>query len=437
MHWKSWYTAVAGLVLGVAIIALLPRHALFTDRDPHAADVGETGERYACPMMDFIGKRPGPCPVCGMQMGKVTAGELNREQRRRMGVQTSRVTEGPAVITIRAYGTADYDHRFTQVVIPRVSGRIVKRYDATFGCCQEVDAGESIIDLYSPELISAQGEFAAAVKLGNAPLVAALRERFVRWNLEDVAEEIQQGGAIRDTVTIRSPFGGQVLLRDFEGVNEALEVGREVKADTPLLRLVDGDRLALIVNVPETRARFLAEGQAVEIESDDRGPLPEVKGVIGRLATEIAPELRTREVRIYLTGARSLLQPGSLVSAKIRAALDPQLQPADPMLDESWGQFALVPKTAVLSTGVRHVAWRLAERQPDGRVRFELAALALGPRIEDENGNDLFVVRAGLKPGDEVATQGAFLIDSQAQLAGTTSLLFPLGAVAPTAGHQH
>ena len=43
----------------------------------------------------------------------------------------------------------------------------------------------------------------------------------------------------------------------------------------------------------------------------------------------------------------------------------------------------------------------------------------------------------GLKPGDEVATQGVFLIDSQAQLAGTSSLLFPVGAVAPAAGHQH
>jgi membrane fusion protein, copper/silver efflux system len=64
-------------------------------------------------------------------------------------------------------------------------------------------------------------------------------------------------------------------------------------------------------------------------------------------------------------------------------------------------------------------------------------SLALGPRIEDDHGNDLYIVRAGVAPGDEVATQGAFLIDSQAQLAGTPSLLFPLGAVAPVGAHQH
>src|SRR5690606_39445347 len=58
-------------------------------------------------------------------------------------------------------------------------------------------------------------------------------------------------------------------------------------------------------------------------------------------------------------------------------------------------------KTAVLSTGVRNVAWRVAERQEDGSLRFELAPLALGPRIEDEGGNDVYIVRAGLARSEE------------------------------------
>lgn len=438
MRSKTWLIALAGLILGVAVVALLPERTLFTPPATATDSVASAnGERWACPMMDFIGTKAGPCPVCGMQLQRVTAGELTREQQRRMGVELSKIAEGPATVTVRAYGSADYDHRFTHVVIPRVSGRIVKRYDATFGCCQEVAAGESIVDLYSAEVIAAQGELAAAVKLGHADLVNALRARFERWNLLDLAEDIVKGGAVRDIVTITSPFAGQVLLKEMDAVNQALEVGRELQADTPLIRLVDPDRLTLVVHVPETRARFLAEGQPVEIESDDRGPLPELKAAIGRLAQEIDPEIRTREVRIYLTGARSALQPGSLVSARIRGALDENLRPADPLDRDSWGRFALVPKTAVLSTGVRNVAWRVAERDADGRVRFELAPLALGPRIEDENGNDVYVVRAGLKPGDEVATRGAFLIDSQAQLAGTKSLLFPTGAVTAAPTHQH
>ena len=115
----------------------------------------------------------------------------------------------------------------------------------------------------------------------------------------------------------------------------------------------------------------------------------------------------------------------------IQAALDSNLLATD-----TPANVTLVPKTAVLSTGVRHVAWRVSGKKDDGRLAFALAPLALGPRLESTSGNDHYIVLAGLKPGDEVATQGAFLIDSQAQLAGTASLLFPLGATAAPA-HQH
>lgn len=435
----AWAVALAGLSAGAAAIALLPASALFHSAagHDHAAAPSVAGERWACPMMDFIGDRPGACPVCGMAMTKVVAGELTREQTRRMGLETSVVRSGPATAVVRAYGAAEYDHRFTRLVIPRVAGRIVKRFEATFGCCEEVEAGEPVIELYSPEVIAAQGELQAALKLGDAALVAGLRERFARWNLAEIADDLAAGKPARETVVIHSPFGGQVLQSDVEMINETLAVGREVSPDTPLLRLVDPDKLVLVVHVPETRAAWIAQGQPVRIDSDDAGPLPQLKAEVARVAAEIDPSLRAREVRIHLSGARSVLSPGSLVGARFQVALGPDLKPADPLDRSTWGEFPLVPKTAVLSTGVRNVAWKIAGRDAQGRARFELAPLTLGPRIEDENGHDLYVVRAGLAPGDEVATQGAFLVDSQAQLAGSPSLLYPQGAAAPAPAHQH
>jgi Cu(I)/Ag(I) efflux system membrane fusion protein len=429
-RWKGWMTGVLGLGLGLLAICVVPAHDFFARAEP-LADGGPGGGRWACPMMDFIGTRPGPCPVCGMALGLVTAGELEREQARRMGVQLATVEEGPALLTVRAAGTAGYDHRFTTLVIPRLAGRIVRRHQATAGCCQEVAAGEPVVDLYSPEAFQAQGELAAALKLGDQRLTAALLARFARWNLTPVAEAIRAGKEPSDIVTITTPAAGQVLLDDFKGADEALLVGREVAADSPLLRLVDPDRLTLAVQVPETQAGFLREGQAVALASDDRGELPGIAARIARIANEISPETRSVEVRIYLTGARSLLRPGALVTARIRAALAPDLGPADPGDERSWGRFPLVPADAVLSTGIRQVAWRLESAGADGRQRFALAPLALGPRLEGDDGIVRQVVRAGLKAGDRVAAQGAFLIDSQAQLAGSPSLLFPLGAGTP------
>ena len=189
--------------------------------------------------------------------------------------------------------------------------------------------------------------------------------------------------------------------------------------------------------MPEPRAHWLHVNQPVRLASDDKGDLTEVEATVTWIAPELNLEIRAREVHVHLRDPKGHLLPGSLVSARFESVLGPDLKVADSTKPETWGKFVLVPKTAVLSTGVRHVAWRVAERQRDGRLRFALAPLALGPRIEDESGNDLYVVRSGLKPGDEVAAQGVFLIDSQAQLAGTASLLFPNGAVAPPAAHQH
>jgi membrane fusion protein, copper/silver efflux system len=438
---RTLIAIAAGLLSGAGVIALLPERALFSMPEKTVETASAAGERWACPMMDFIGRKPGDCPVCGMKLQKVTSGELTAEQQRRMGVQVTPVIEGPAVATVRAYGAVRYDDRTLQVVIPRVAGRIVKRHPATLHPGTMVKAGDPVVDLYSPEIFSAQGELAAAVKLGDRSTIAALTERFERWNLGAVARAVIEGSAPTDTVTIASPFAGRVVL-GVEGEADAMaarlpQIGQEVMADAPLVRLVDPNAFMLVIHVPETRAHWVRVGQPVSLASDDRGELPEVEASIAWVAPELNLEIRAREVHIHLRDPARRLLPGSLVNARIAGALGPDLRAADATNRDEWGRFPLVPKTAVLSTGVRSVVWRVAERQGDGRLRFELAPVALGPRIEDEAGNDVYVVRAGLKPGDEVATQGAFLIDSQAQLAGTASLLFPAGALAPAAPHQH
>jgi Cu(I)/Ag(I) efflux system membrane fusion protein len=440
MRWKSWMTALGGLLVGAAMIMVLPEHSLFAPVASVVDTAAVPGERWACPMMDYIGNRPGNCPVCGMKMTKVTSGELTREQQQRMGIELARVTQAPAVATIRAYGAVRYDDRTMQVVIPRVGGRVVKRHPAALHMGAMVRAGDPVVDLYSPDAFAAQGELAAAMTLGDQHTIRALVQRFERWNLGAVARAIVDGGQPVDTLTIRSPFSGLVVLNAETGENMAVarlpQIGQEVMADTALLRLVDPQAYMVVVHVPENRAHWLRAGQPVKLSSDDRGELPEVAATLTWLAPELNLEIRAREVHLHLRDPNHRLLVGSLVQARIESTLGADLTVADVTPGETPAQFTLVPKAAVLSTGVRHVAWRVAGQQADGRIRFELASLALGPRLEDADGNDLYVVRSGLKPGDEVAARGAFLIDSQAQLAGTASLLFPRGAVAAPV-HQH
>lgn len=433
-------SGLIGLGVGAAVIALLPDSTLFQHTEAHKPAVAaSSGERWACPMMDFIGNAPGACPVCGMKLAKVTAGELSAEQARRLGLETSKVTSGPAIATVRAYGAVKYDDRTARPVIARIAGRVVKRHVGTLHPGTLVKVGDPLLDLYSPEIYAAQGELAAAVKLDDAPTIRALTARFERWNLLGIAEAVVKGGEPVDTVTIRSPFSGRVIMAEEGGAmtGKLPEVGEELMPDRPLIRLIDPHAFMVVIHVPETRARWVREGQPVRLSSDDFGELTDLAATVAWVAPELNLEIRAREVHVHLRDDKERLLPGSLVNARFQVALTPELTPADWNDRSTWGEFALIPKTAVISTGVRNVAWKVAERQRDGRLRFTLAPLALGPRLEDEMGNDLYVVRAGLSAGEEVATQGVFLIDSQAQLAGTPSLLFPVGASAPAPAHQH
>lgn len=431
--------ASAGLALGALGVAVTPSRWLFVPPISADADV-EPGVRWACAMMDYIADRRGDgiCPVCGMDLQPITAGALTQEQRRRMELQTSPVSEGHAEVTIRAYGAARFDQRGAQVVVPRIAGRVVSRHAGALHHGTTIAVGDPLLDLYSPQALAAQGELAAAVAARDERLVEALRQRFARWNLLAVAEAVIGGAPPVDTVTVRSPVAGLVVVPEvMDGqVAELPEIGREVMADQPLVSVVDQARLMVVIHVPESQSAFLRLGQPVSIASDDRGELPQVAARISWLSPDIGLENRSREVHLHLDDPERRLLAGSLVSARIRAVLAPDLSAADPADPTTWGRFPLVPKSAVLSTGVRHVAWRLASEDGDAQ-RFELASLALGPRIEDADGRDLYVVRAGLKAGETVATQGAFLIDSQAQLAGSASLLFPDGAVKPQPAHQH
>ena len=430
MRWPPLLSATTGLAAGALLLALLPENLLFAPA-PEAAGAAGTGTRYACPMMDFIGRRPGDCPVCGMRMAPVEAGELSREQQQRMGLELVRVTEGPATATVRAHGIARYDERTFQAVVPRVAGRIVRRHPAALHPGTVVQAGDPVVDLFSPEVFAAQGELAAALKLADAHAIHALVERFLRWQLPAVAQAVIAGGAAVDTVTLVSPYAGVVLPGGPAG-NALPEVGTELAADAVLLRLADPEARIIALQVPETRAVWLRAGQTAALAREGgNGPdLPAAE--VAWISPTLNPDLRAREVHLHVRAPGDRLPPGAVVEASLSAPLAADLTPADPARPGASAVFPLVPRAAILSTGVRHVAWRVAARLPDGRIRLELAPVALGPRLEAPDGGDQYVVRAGLRPGDEVAARGAFLIDSQAQLAGNPSLLFPAGL--PAAG---
>ena len=73
---------------------------------------------------------------------------------------------------------------------------------------------------------------------------------------------------------------------------------------------------------------------------------------------------------------------------------------------ENVGECLALPESAVIDTGSLQVVY--VESMPG---LFDGVAVKLGPRV-----GDLFPIREGLKPGQRVATRGAFLIDAETRL---------------------
>jgi Cu(I)/Ag(I) efflux system membrane fusion protein len=81
----------------------------------------------------------------------------------------------------------------------------------------------------------------------------------------------------------------------------------------------------------------------------------------------------------------------------------------------------------VLDTGRRRIVW--VETAPGA---FEAREVVLGPRCGDD-----YPVLSGLAEGERVVVRGNFLLDSQAQILGKPSLLFPKGLAPADSGAAH
>ncbi len=90
------------------------------------------------------------------------------------------------------------------------------------------------------------------------------------------------------------------------------------------------------------------------------------------------------------------------------------------------GGLLAVPVAAVLDSGTRKIVY--VERSPG---LFEPREITAGPRA-----GEFLLVLAGLAEGERVVTRGGFLIDSQFQITGHSSLFYPGGLQAPPE-HAH
>jgi Cu(I)/Ag(I) efflux system membrane fusion protein len=323
-----------------------------------------------------------------------------------------------------------------------------------------VNKGDHMVDLYSPELISAQAELLQALKavggikdntsdIMKRTTLATLEASRDKLRLLGLAQaqidKIESAGEPVTHITIYSPMSGIVIDK------HATE-GMYVNTGTPIYTLADLSRLWVKLDAYESDLPWIRYGQEVEF-STEAYPGQTFKGKISFRDPILNAKTRTVKVRLNVDNPDGMLKPGMFVRSVLRAkvaqggaVMDPELagkwicpmhpsvvknQPGtcdicgmDLVTTESLYATAIepnepplvIPASAPLITGKRAVVY---VRIPDAnKPTFEGRQIVLGPRAAN-----YYLVKEGLAEGEIVVTNGNFKIDSALQIQAKPSMM--------------
>jgi RND family efflux transporter MFP subunit len=303
-----------------------------------------------------------------------------------MDIRTAVVARGPLRRTIRTVGVVDYNETTLRDVSVKFRGWIEKLYADSTG--KQLHRGDPLFEIYSPDLYSAQTEYALALgqnSSGDATKTSALNKlKFYDVPAGQIAE-IEKTREARKTIRIDAPRDGVVVEK------MAVE-GQYVEAGMKLYRLADLGMVWVQADVYEQDLVYLALGQEATVTlsyMSDR----EFRGRVTYIYPNVDEKTRTARVRMEFHNPGYFLKPGMFVTVKIVSELEPSA--------------LLVPDMAILRSGEQTTVFVALEGG-----KFDPRVVTLGPQAE----NDQYQVLRGLSEGEKIVTSGQFMLDSESQL---------------------
>ena len=353
----------------------------------------------------YISNKPGKSPM-GMDLvpvyaNEVTSGEVSVSPAvvQEIGVTTTKAISGPFMKTIRTYGTSTWNETTLSALNTRINGWIEKLYVNVTG--QLVREGQPLIEIYSPQLVSAQQEYLSAIDNAKAlegsqlsvmagaaeKLPEAARMRLKLWDINDAQiSDLRRTRKIRRTLTLYAPISGIVTRLD-------VVQGDYVTAGRNLMRIAGLNPVWVNAYVYEDQIPMVKKGMKATVAFDDL-PGESFAGRVDYLYPYVAGKSRTAQVRIVLPNPGEHILPQMYGTVKLNS----------PAADDA----VQIPEDAVIRASSTDSVVFIAL----GDGRFAGRKVVLGPE-----GNDgMVMVRAGLKAGDRVVTSAQFLLDSESRL---------------------
>ena len=411
--------ATAAAVVLVALVLIISPGLLIMPEELESGHEHSAEERWACPMLCVVVESPGLCPVCGMELERIEAGSdavtVSATERELIGLTLVPVRPLRLRTRTRVPGTVTGAETSRAMVTAWTSGRIDRLSAPATG--ERVERGQTVARIYSPELIEAQQELLYALETSPADssLLRGAGRRLRQLGASEwIVDHITETRRPLETVPVVSGYSGTVMER-------MVEDGDWVSSGQPLLRITDLSDIWVEAELLEGQEELLRVGDSVIVRDTRRGrPVP---AAVTHMDPYFDSETGTLTARIVAEAAGTGMMAGQLVQVYSQGETGGTPEPE-----------LAVPASSVLRLGRRHIIYALAPdsagappvtRMPPAAlgVNLEPRLVEVGPLSYDAAGHRYLPILSGLQEGEIVAVEGAFLLDSQAELTGLPSLL--------------
>lgn len=341
-----------------------------------------------------------PLPVFPQPGTKIRLASVETEKE--AGIETIRAEERPFARTIDVVGQLDFDQNKLARLSARGDATVVEvKVDAG----EDVRRGQPLVVLASGSVGGAQSSRVAAEARVETARKALEREEQLaqtgissRQEVERARSELAAAEAERDAAraelrsagaaesstggryTLVAPFDGTIVARD-------AVAGRTVGEDDVLVELADVRMLWAVLEVPEEQAGGVRPGQRVMLRVDGSGESRDAR--VTRVNPAVDRRTRTVRVRVDVANKERALRAGSFIRATIEVS--------------SPRSALMLPRDAVQRAQEHDVVF---VRTKPGE--YDPVEVQLGARTRDE-----VEVVAGLAPGTEVVTAGAFVLKTE------------------------
>lgn len=354
--------------------------------------------------------RVGDCPICGMRLELVAAGDtgtkldpaqgenpgtvqISTSRQQLIGVRVDEVRQAPSHSVLLVPGRVTVDDQRLYRIIAATDGWILDLESNTPG--RFVRKNQLLASYYTRDLLSSQrlfllstsdsaqkGDFSyATVRTATSANPQFPIDSLRGLGMSDLQiEEIQRTRNATPYVNIYSPVAGYVLARSISP-QQRFDKGAE------FYRIADISHVWVSTDIFEKDREFLRPGTTATVRYQGR----EFQARMSEVLPQFDPESRVLKARFELDNPDLALLPDMFVDVELKAE-----KPAA----------ITVPSDAVIDSGRRKTVY--VER---GSGVFQPRLVETGWRLGDR-----VQITRGLESGERIVVSGNFLIDSESRM---------------------